>query len=156
MKAFHRVALLCTIYLCFSCQDHTDTKQNETAAIIKTLNNETKYAYSRDYPNWADQWIQEPFVCKTYINMADSSVEELRNWTEIDNFIKDYFKAHPKPDPLPELLKDVTVRVYGTGAWVTYEQRDPTEGLKRETRLMEKSNGKWKIAGMHTTIYGFK
>lgn len=41
------------------------------------------------------------------------------------------------------------------GAWVTYEQQDSLRGLKRETRLMEKVNGEWKIAGMQTTIYGF-
>jgi hypothetical protein len=36
------------------------------------------------------------------------------------------------------------------------EQNDAERGLKRETRLMEKRDGQWKIAGMHTTIYGFK
>jgi hypothetical protein len=32
---------------------------------------------------------------------------------------------------------------------------DPERGRKRETRLLEKVAGQWKIAGMHTTIYGF-
>jgi len=35
-------------------------------------------------------------------------------------------------------------------------QNDSEQGLKRETRLMEKENGQWKIAGMQTTIYGFR
>jgi hypothetical protein len=39
---------------------------------------------------------------------------------------------------------------------VSYEQNDVERGLKRETRLMEKKDGQWKIAGMHTTIYGFR
>lgn len=48
------------------------------------------------------------------------------------------------------------MRLYGKGAWVTYQQQDSLRGLKRETRLMEKVNGEWKIAGMQTTIYGFE
>ena len=54
------------------------------------------------------------------------------------------------------MLDKIDVRLYRNGAWVTYEQRDSLRGLKRETRLMEKVNGEWKIAGMQTTIYGFE
>jgi hypothetical protein len=39
---------------------------------------------------------------------------------------------------------------------VSYQQVDSLRGLKRETRLMEKTAGGWKIAGMQTTIYGIK
>lgn len=61
-----------------------------------------------------------------------------------------------RPESVPELLKEIDVRLYGKGAWVTYEQQDLIRGLKREVRLMEKAERKWKIAAMHTTIYGGK
>ena len=130
------------------------TLEEEKTAILATINSETVAAFSRDYEGWQNNWIQEPFVTKTYMQFPDSSITETLGWKEISGFVKGYFEAHPEPDPLPKPIEDIEVRVYGTGAWVTYEQVDSVRGLKRETRLMEKVDGLWKIAGMHTTIYG--
>ncbi|MEM1338064.1 MAG: nuclear transport factor 2 family protein [Bacteroidota bacterium] len=130
-----------------------DAAQEKTA-ILATLNNETKAAFTRDYEGWQTYWLQEPFVSKTYMQFPDSSLVETLGWEEINGFVKDYFTIHPEPEPVPVPLTDINVRLYGSGAWVTYEQVDSLRGLKRETRLMEKVDGQWKIAGMHTTIYG--
>lgn len=130
------------------------TLEQEKTAILATINSETVAAFSRDYDGWQNKWIHEPFVTKTYMQFPDSSITETLGWKEISGFVKKYFEAHPEPDPLPKPIEDIEVRVYGTGAWVTYEQVDSVRGLKRETRLMEKVDGIWKIAGMHTTIYG--
>ena len=125
----------------------------EKAAILDALNGETRAAFGRDYAAWQDYWVHAPYVTKTYMNFADSSLSETLGWTEVDRFVVDYFAAHPAPDPLPAPLTDIDVRPYGTGAWVSYVQTDPARGRKRETRLMERIDGKWKIAGMQTVIY---
>ena len=130
--------------------------EKEKKAIIKTLNDETKAAFQRDYEGWEAKWVHDPTITKTYINFADSSFSESLGWDEINNFVKKYFKEHPEPEPVPALVDKIDVRLYGNGAWVTYEQNDSIRGLKRETRLMEKENGQWKIASMQTTIYGFQ
>lgn len=126
----------------------------EKAAILAVLNAETIAAFSRDYDGWADKWVHEDYVSKTYMNFADSSLTETLGWADVNQFVVDYFKGHPEPDPLPEPLTDIDVRLYGDGAWVSYEQDDPARGRKRESRLMERVGGKWKIAGMGTVIYG--
>ncbi|MEQ9413675.1 MAG: hypothetical protein RIF39_07580 [Cyclobacteriaceae bacterium] len=90
------------------------------------------------------------------MQLTDSSSSETLGWDEADRFVREYFIAHPEPDPIPALLEDIDVRLYGIGAWVSFEQEDAARGLKRETRLMEKVDGQCKIARMHTTIYGFK
>lgn len=149
------IATLCVL----GCQQHEDSTLNfeaEKAAILETINGETKAAFTRDYESWKSKWVQEPSLTKTYINFADSTSTETLGWAEIDAFVRTYIKEHPEPDPLPQMVEDVEIRLYGTGAWVSYEQKDPARGLKRETRLMEKVDGVWKIAGMHTTIYGQK
>ena len=128
----------------------------EKLAILATLNNETKAAFQRDYEAWQDNWVQDPDITKIYLNFADSTFSESLGWEDINQFVKTYFEDHPEPEPIPEPLTDIDVRLYGDGAWVTYQQHDSIRGLKRETRLMEKVNGEWKIAGMQTTIYGFK
>lgn len=124
------------------------------SAILNALNNETIAAFSRDYDGWKSHWVQEPYVTKTYMNFADSTLTETLGWAGVNQFVVDYFEEHPEPDPLPEPLTDIDVRLYGDGAWVSYEQNDPARGRKRETRLMERHEGQWKIAGMQTVIYG--
>lgn len=129
---------------------------NEKKAILETLNSETKAAFDRDYETWKEKWVHDKNITKTYIDFADSTFSESVGWDEISRFVKTFIEEHPEPEPVPKLLEKINVRLYGNGAWVTYEQQDSLRGLKRETRLMEKVNGEWKIAGMQTTIYGFK
>lgn len=137
-------------------KNQTAVFEQEKKAIIQTLNDETKAAFQRDYEGWKEKWVHDPTITKTYLNFADSTFSESIGWNEINSFVKTYIEEHPDPDPLPKLIDNIDVRLYGNGAWVTYDQQDSTRGLKREIRLMEKVNGQWKIAGMQTTIYGFK
>ena len=128
----------------------------ENKAILDRLNNETKNAFQRDYEAWTKNWVHDPSISKVYINFTDSTFSESIGWKEISQFVKTFIEEHPDPEPVPKPLEKIDVRLYGNGAWVTYEQMDSLRGLKRETRLMEKINGVWKIAGMQTTIYGFE
>ncbi len=128
----------------------------EKAAILQVLNDETKAAFNRNYQAWKSKWVHEKYVSKTYMNFSDNSMSETLGWNDIDNFVKTYIEEHPEPAPLPTLVDEIDVRLYGNGAWVNYEQNDSKLGVKRETRLMEKLNGQWKIAGMQTIIYGLK
>ncbi|MEL6538344.1 MAG: hypothetical protein AAFQ98_23185, partial [Bacteroidota bacterium] len=153
-------------FSCLSCNGKVDTKIEETLenslspeiekqAILERLNNETKDAFRRDYVAWTSNWVQDPDISKVYVDFTDSTFSESIGWENISQFVKTFMEEHPEPEPVPELLNDINVRLYGKGAWVTFEQQDSLRGLKRETRLMEKENGEWKIAGMQTTIYGF-
>ena len=92
-------------------------------------------------------------IAWVYMDLRDSTMSEDRGWAPVDEFVRTYIEEHPEPDPLPAPLTDAEVRVYGTGAYVEYEQLDPGRGRKREIRLMEKHGGRWKIAGMRTVIY---
>ncbi|WP_394975165.1 hypothetical protein [uncultured Croceitalea sp.] len=129
--------------------------EQEEKAILETLNTETEAAFQRDYDSWKDKWVHDSDITKVYIDFVDNTFSESIGWNEISQFVKTFIEEHPEPEPVPKLLEKIDVRLYGNGAWVTYEQQDSLRGLKRETRLMEKVNGEWKIAGMQTTIYGF-
>jgi len=157
MKIGTRTVILCFISIwAFRCEQAPDENTNfdlEKAAILKTINDETKAAFNRDYEGWKSKWLHESFVSKTYMQFSDSTFSETLGWPAIDDFVRIYIEEHPEPDPVPTLLADIDVRLYGNGAWVSFEQNDAVRGVKRETRLMEKVNGQWKIAGMHTTIY---
>lgn len=127
--------------------------QKEKSNILQTINDETAAAFSRKYIKWKEYWVHKPYVTKTYIDFSKNSFSETLGWKEVDKFVKTYIENHPEPDSIPNRLLDADIRLYGSGAWVSFEQRDPERGKKRETRLMEKEDGSWKIAGMHTTIY---
>lgn len=158
-----KVVLVLMIALSMGCKEQVQKEtttgvevdiEAEKAAILQTLNSETEAAFSRNYEAWQDKWVHDPAMTKIYLNFADSTFSESIGWKEVNQFVKDYFVAHPDPEPVPELVDDIDVRLYGTGAWVTYESVDSLRGRKRETRLMEKIGGQWKISGMQTTIYG--
>lgn len=127
----------------------------EKEAILASIQNETKAAFARDYKTWKTYWIQDSTISKTYINYPENSFSEMIGWKHIDDFVRNYIEAHPEPAPLPALPDKVDIRLYKNGAWVSYQIKDELFGWKRETRLMEKQNNQWKIAGLHTTIYGF-
>jgi len=152
------VFALAISFLVIGCNQNQESLnfEIEKTAIIDVLNNETKAAFTRDYEGWKDYWVHEDYVSKTYINFKDSTFSESLGWAPIDDFVRTYIEEHPEPDPLPTLVDDIDVRIYGDAAHVSYEQNDANAGLKRETRLMEKIDGQWKIAGMHTSIYGFQ
>ncbi len=158
---------LLTLCIFVSCKEKKETKVNRTVnqkinpelekqAILERLNNETKDAFQRDYEAWTKNWVHDPSISKVYMNFVDSTFSESIGWKEISQFVKTFIEEHPEPEPVPKLLDKINVRLYGNGAWVTYKQKDSLRGIKRETRLMEKVNGEWKIAGMQTTIYGFE
>lgn len=161
---FIRTILITSLLLILACDHQSPYSNNSLAdstnpefekkAILDILNGETAAAFNRNYDAWKDHWVHADYVTKSYINFSDSTMTETLGWDEINNFVKTYIESHPEPDPLPTPLSEIDVRLYQNGAWVSYEQNDPNRGLKRETRLMEKVNGQWKIAGMHTTIYG--
>jgi len=132
------------------------TIAQEEAAILQVLNAETKAAFGRDYNAWQTYWVKDTTITKIYIDFFKNTSSEMIGWEKINVFVKTYMEKNPKPDPLPELIHNLDVRLYGTGAWVTYKQLDATRGQKKETRLMEKVHGVWKIAGMTTVIYGFE
>ncbi|SEM07782.1 hypothetical protein SAMN04487910_4074 [Aquimarina amphilecti] len=158
------LTLLLIIISCKKIETPTPTQtseqtvniEEEKKAILEALNSETKAAFERDYEGWKEKWLHDPNITKTYINFADSTFSESVGWDKISLFVKTFIEEHPEPEPIPKLLKEIDLRLYGKGAWVTYELKDSIRGLKRETRLMEKINGSWKIAGMQTTIYGFE
>ena len=158
------IIVIMLAFLFTSCEQSTKSKsalsnedyQLEKKAILEALLNETKAAFARDYEAWKANWVHRTSISKTYMNLADTTFSEMTSWNEIDDFVRIYIEENPEPVPPPAQPENIQVQLYGTGAWVSYEILDEVFGKKRETRLMEKEDGRWKIAGMHTTIYGFE
>lgn len=130
------------------------SRERAEAAILRALNEETQAFCRRDLDAWRTYWLHEPTLAKSYINFADDSHAEMLGWEAIEAYAKSYVVEHPEVEAAPAPLTDADIRLYADGAWVSFAQLDPARGRKRETRLMEKVDGRWRIAGMGTVIYG--
>ena len=68
------------------------------------------------------------------MNFVEDDFSESIGWESINDFVRTFIEAHPEPEPVPELLDKIDIRLYDDGAWVYFEQMDSIRGLKRETR----------------------
>lgn len=157
----HRSIILISIIvlICLGCRVDpapnvtSPTIEEEKAAILQTLNGETKAAFNREYERWSSYWVQDESISKVYLDYSTDHFSESIGWKEISGFVADFMEKNPEPEPVPQALNEIELKLFGDGAWVIYHQVDSLRGPKRETRLMQKINGQWKIAGMQTTIY---
>lgn len=144
------IILLCLPILTFSQSDMKPSK--DVVAIKALIKAETAAFWSRDYKAWSDKWIQEPHVIWTAA--TQEGVRQYRGWDEWSAEVKRFIKENPKPEQDNILRGKWEIRVYGTGAWVSFIQ-DWKGNMSRETRILEKQDGKWKIAFVET-LYNLK
>jgi DNA-binding CsgD family transcriptional regulator len=136
--------------------------QQETAAIVRLITDATAALTRRDFDAWANCWVHAPHVRRISgwthgrDNWTQGGIIIQEGWDEIWPPVK-LFLADPPYAVYPNgtLCKNWNVRVGREVAWATFDQYplDDTGqpapdffGLLRETRVLEKQAGKWKIA----------
>lgn len=146
------VFLLCLPILSFS-QDGKMTKPSKDVVAIKdVIKQETAAFWNRDYKAWSDTWIQESHIVWTAA--TQDGVRQYKGWDDWSAEVKRFIKENPKPDKDNILRGEWVVRVYGTGAWASFIQ-DWNGSISKETRILEKQDGQWKIAFVET-LYNLK
>jgi len=106
MNKAHLLVLLSVVFSITACstrnseQPQAQTPQElsinmQKQAILKTLNDETKAAFQRDYDAWQSQWVHSPTMTKVYEDLAGGESSTSTGWEEISQFVKDFFAAHP-------------------------------------------------------------
>lgn len=65
----------------------SQTSKNEKHEVKEALRLETQYCYQRDIEKWANQWLHEPFVMKSYVR--DGKYSEQLGWPVILKSAKD-------------------------------------------------------------------
>ena len=120
---------------------------SEEAAIQKVIEQESRYFWARDFKNWQKLWVQEPYTIWTAA--SNTGVRQFHGWDTWKAEVENLFKESPDPIPYDGDVKKnkYNFRIYGDGAWVTFEQ-DNKGTTTYETRIMEKHGGKWKIAAV--------
>lgn len=150
----------------------------EKAAIMKVIESESVCFFKRDYDCWKNYFVQSDYAFHAWNNF-DGSFDARSGWKEVDEKIKSYIivpgskqekqksmgqepgvkeipSSHPKVIRKNLVLKNFSP-VFVFLMWDQYNS-EPDEqrfNYSKETRIMEKVNGEWKIANV-TSYWDFR
>ncbi|HSH75886.1 MAG TPA: nuclear transport factor 2 family protein [Longimicrobiales bacterium] len=131
-----------------------DEPVDDEAAVLEVIRGETEAFWEKDYDKWASHWSHEPYVrLMGWWEAGGVSVAE--GWETVGGNMRRLMDENPEPNPTSGAVRreNINVRISGTMAMVTFDQYglDTGEaamdmpGLSRETRVLEKHDGQWKI-----------
>jgi hypothetical protein len=129
-------------------------QQQERTAIMQVIAAESAAFWHKDFAAWAQYWRHTGYV-RMMGWWARGGVTVIEGWEALSQRIKSTMSANPEPNPTAVHVRreNVNLRINGNMAWATYDQvgQDTGDvamdmpGLSRETRILEKHQGEWKI-----------
>lgn len=139
------------------------TLEEEKAAILDVIERQAGAFWAKDFQRWADTWVHAPYIRRLGWS-EPGGVSNLEGWETIGARMEKNMVENPKPNLTPAKLvrERLNFRIYADVAWVTFEQhgvstgepRFDMPGLSHETRILEKHNGKWKVAYLGYVLAG--
>jgi hypothetical protein len=122
---------------------------------MTTIADESAAFWNKDFDKWASYWIHAPYV-RVMGWWARGGVTVREGWDTVGGEVKRLMQENPQPNPTATRLRreNINLQVRGNTAWVTFDQYGlatgdslmDMAGLSRETRVLEKRAGKWRIA----------
>ena len=165
------ISLVLSILL-FSCANTEKAKdstvrtvdhEKERQAILAVIEGESAAFWNKDYEKWSYYWVQEPYI-RTMGWWKDGGVTVVEGWNQRAERSKGNFTKSPEANPTATRVRreNINMRIYPDVAWLTFDQYGEDTGdklmdmpgLSRETRIMEKHNGEWKIAYVGWLLQG--
>lgn len=160
MKLLTLAAILIAGGMVMSFADfNADEKEKE--AILTVIRGETMSFYKKDFKAFENSWAHGDYV-RVMGWWKDGGVTVRKGWTEIGQRMKDKMADDPEPIAQIPHIENVNLRISGNMAWVTFDQFGEDTGsqafdmpgLSRETRILEKQNGQWKIVYVGWLLQG--
>ncbi len=139
-------------------------EEKEKKAIIESINAETAAFFKRDYEEVIKYFMHTDYTFHAW-NNADGTYSATVGWQAINEKLRNYIKdnpvaagssSHPKVERRNMIYKFYSSEL----AFVTWDQYNSDQEMKiyrisKETRIMEKQDGMWKIANM-TAFWDYK
>jgi hypothetical protein len=137
--------------------------EKEKTAILEVIERQAAAFWAKDFERWAETWVHAPYVRR--LGWSDTGgVVSVEGWEAIAARMQKNMAADPKPNLTPAKLvrEHLEFRIYGDVAWLTFEQhgvatgepRFDMPGLSYETRILEKHDGKWRVAYLGYLLAG--
>ena len=139
-------------------------EEKEKKAIIESIDSETTTFFKRDYKEVIKYYVHADYIFHAW-NNSDGTYDAKVGWKAIDEKFKNYIgnnpvnegsSSHPKVVRKNMIFKFFSPEL----AFVTWDQYNSDQEVKtyrisKETRIMEKQEGIWKIANM-TSFWDYK
>jgi hypothetical protein len=118
------------------------------------IENESKAFWNKDFEEFSSYWAHEDYI-RTLGWWEAGGVTVVEGWEERGRRTKSHMDDSPEANATATKVKreNINLRIFKDVAWMTFDQYgedtgDATmdmPGLSRETRILEKHNGQWKI-----------
>lgn len=121
--------------------------QSDEDAIKRVLRNETEGFFKRDKAQWANAWAHAPYV-HFAANLYGGDFLLVKGWANLEKQFANQFKSQKVSDKVTVQNSDYTFHQNGNMAFVAYDQTlvdSHGKTTSKETRVLEKTNGQWKI-----------
>lgn len=129
-------------------------RAEDIEAILEVLRKESEAFWNKDIEAYKRCWVNAPYVRRTGW-WSLGGVTWRVGWDEIERRTREQFAAFPDKNATPETMRreNVVIRAGRDMAWVSYDQHAAQQGeavmdmpgLSRETKILEKHDGEWKL-----------
>lgn len=157
------LAMLSTLMLAFLpfVSQVTSSVASDQEAIMLLVERESQAFWDKDFQAYADCWAHEDYI-RTMGWWAAGGITVIEGWSERGSRTKKFMDENPEINPQNPVRKNINIRLGKDMAWITFDQygkdtNDPVfdmPGLSRETRILEKINGQWKIVYLGWMLQG--
>ena len=130
---------------------------------MEVIDRESEAFWNKDFEGYAACWLHEEHV-RTMGWWEDGGITVVEGWNERAARTQKHMEASPEPNPTANNVKRVNVnlRIFEDVAWMTFDQYGEDTGdslmdmpgLSRETRILEKHDGEWKIVYVGWLLVG--
>lgn len=137
--------------------------QTEAEAIMGVIERESQAFWLKDYDAWANCWVHAPYI-RTLGWWERGGVTVIEGWDMLNERIAAHMQSNPEINPTASEVRreQINMRIASDMAWLTFDQYgiDTGEkdmdmpGLSRETRVLEKHNGEWKLVYVNWLLEG--
>ena len=127
-----------------------DTADDDRQAIMQLIEDESATYWNRDHDAWAKCWVRAPYIRKSGW-WTQGGITYREGWEQISGRMRGLIGQPAPGRPAGIRRENVNLRIGPDMAWLTYDEYWPQTGtdlpgLSRETRVLEKHAGQWKIA----------
>jgi tetratricopeptide (TPR) repeat protein len=127
--------------------------EKDEAAIKEVIENETKLFFDGNYEEFQKTWVHEPYALWTIV--GNNYHNEFIGWDSIGVNLNRFIEDRNEPFTDTVIRRNFSYRIYGHGAWVTFEQynkssmdNNPDLIPSRQFRLLEETDNGWKLVFM--------
>lgn len=129
----------------------------EEAAILAVIARETDMFVQQDFQGWADCWVQDERTREVCISSSIGATV-LKGWDQLGDYMRNVIENGAVCDISEIERYNVSVTVSGDVAHVVFDEssRHASGRIEKtfETRVLERSHGKWRILYASFVLHG--